>query len=137
LGNIPHFRAEELSNWELFSHEVGIMSSWVQWSPGLSFDWLMKHPRSVGESYFQHQRHALQFCAAMIGAGLCCGIHALVPALFERTGSTTIAKLHERMVAQRRRQYPEDMSGKPTGEAPSFPLWSTLMSEYVDRGSGI
>ena len=60
------------------------------------------HPRSLGESYLEHLRHASEFGGAMIGAGIACVIHALVPALFVRTASTTILRLHDRMTAMRR-----------------------------------
>jgi Family of unknown function (DUF6356) len=60
------------------------------------------HPRSLGESYLEHLRHALEFGSAMTGAGIACVIHALVPALFVRTASTTILRLHDRMTAMRR-----------------------------------
>ena len=57
------------------------------------------HPRSLGESYWQHQRHALEFGVSMIRGGFACVIHALLPALFVRTASTTILHLHERLIA--------------------------------------
>ena len=60
------------------------------------------HPRSLGESYLGHLRHALEFGSAMIVAGIACVIHALVPALFVRTGSTTVLRLHDRMTTMRR-----------------------------------
>ena len=59
------------------------------------------HPRSVDESYFSHMRQALGFGFAMIGAGLACLIHAFVPALFVKTGSKEVARLHTRMVSNR------------------------------------
>jgi hypothetical protein len=36
----------------------------------------------------------------MIGGGVVCLIHALIPALFERTGSTAIKRLYSEMVAR-------------------------------------
>jgi len=57
------------------------------------------HPVSMGETYWQHQRHALCFGSRLIVAGLACVIHALVPALFVRTGSTTVVRLREQMAA--------------------------------------
>jgi hypothetical protein len=60
------------------------------------------HPRSLGESYWEHQRHALEFGTLMIAAGIACVIHALVPALFVRTASQTISHLHDRLVRTRR-----------------------------------
>ena len=62
------------------------------------------HPRSLGESYREHQRHALEFGLAMIRGGLACVVHALLPALFVRTTSTTITRLHDRLIATRRIQ---------------------------------
>jgi Family of unknown function (DUF6356) len=61
-----------------------------------------EHPRSLGESYWVHQRHALEFGISMIRGGVACVIHALLPALFVRTASATIVRLHERMIATRR-----------------------------------
>lgn len=60
-----------------------------------------EHPASVGESYFQHLAHATGFALRMIGGGLACFVHALLPFLFVKTGSATISCLHERMVTHR------------------------------------
>lgn len=60
------------------------------------------HPRSLGESYWKHLQHAFEFGSAMIAAGIACVIHALVPALFVRTASTTVVRLHAAMAAKRR-----------------------------------
>jgi Family of unknown function (DUF6356) len=61
----------------------------------------LDHPRSVGESYLEHQRHAFGFGVALLGAALACLVHALVPGLFVRTGSEAITRLHDRMVVHR------------------------------------
>jgi hypothetical protein len=61
----------------------------------------LEHPRSVGESYLQHQRHALGFGFSLLLASLACFIHAVVPGFCVRTGSTAITRLHERMVTKR------------------------------------
>lgn len=61
----------------------------------------LDHPRSVGESYLEHQRHAFGFGIALLGAALACLVHALVPGLFVRTGSEAIARLHDRMIVHR------------------------------------
>lgn len=60
------------------------------------------HPASVDESYTEHMAVAASFGARMVLAGIACFIHALVPFLFERTGSSAITQLHERMVTHRR-----------------------------------
>ena len=62
----------------------------------------LDHPRSLGETYGGHLRHALLFGTAMIGAGIACVVHAFVPALFVRTASTTILRLHGSMKATSR-----------------------------------
>jgi uncharacterized protein DUF6356 len=59
------------------------------------------HPRSVGESYLEHQRHAFGFGISLVAAGLACLVHAVVPGLFVRTGSQAITRLHDRMVVNR------------------------------------
>ena len=60
------------------------------------------HPASVGETYAEHMGRAACFGLRMIGAGVACLIHALVPFLFVRTGSAAIAELNDRMVVNRR-----------------------------------
>jgi hypothetical protein len=63
----------------------------------------LRHPRSVGESYFEHMMAALGFAAQLALAALACAVHALVPALYERTGSRIVADLNGAMVSNRRR----------------------------------
>ncbi|ATE64683.1 DUF6356 family protein [Rhizorhabdus dicambivorans] len=62
-----------------------------------------EHPRSVDETYRQHLHTASWFAATMTLAGLACFIHALVPHLFQKTGSAVIERLYDRMVKNRRR----------------------------------
>jgi len=57
----------------------------------------LAHPESVGESYFQHQRVALSFALPLLGAGLAATMHALVPAVCERTAGDIIRRLYERL----------------------------------------
>ena len=61
------------------------------------------HPRSVGETYGEHLRAAAGFGFALIGAGLACLLHALLPFVCVRTGSETVRRLHQRMVEARGR----------------------------------
>jgi len=62
-----------------------------------------EHPATVGESYGEHMSQAACFGTRMVFAGLACLVHAVLPFLFVRTGSRTIAELNERMVLNRRR----------------------------------
>lgn len=59
------------------------------------------HPAAVGETYFQHLRMASTFGTRMLLGGLACLIHGLIPGLFEKTGSTQVRHLHDRMVTNR------------------------------------
>ncbi len=59
------------------------------------------HPRTVGETYGEHFGVAMSFSIAMIAGGLACAVHAVLPFLFTSTGSQTIRRLHDRMVANR------------------------------------
>jgi flagellar biosynthesis component FlhA len=61
-----------------------------------------EHPASVGESYTQHCVCAAGFGARMVLGGIACMIHAVLPFMFVRTGSRTIAELNERMILSRR-----------------------------------
>jgi hypothetical protein len=62
-----------------------------------------RHPRSLGETYLEHQRHAFAFGGTMVLAGIACILHGLLPALFSTTGSRAIRRLYERMVINRMR----------------------------------
>lgn len=62
--------------------------------------WFLAHPESVGESYSEHFVVAWRFGTAMLGGGLACLFHALVPALFQRTGSATVKQLYGEMIAR-------------------------------------
>ena len=63
--------------------------------------WFLAHPRSVDESYLEHQRAAWGFSASLLIAAGACFIHGLVPVLFESAASRSVAELHERMVTRR------------------------------------
>ncbi|MBB5714071.1 DUF6356 family protein [Sphingomonas aerophila] len=60
----------------------------------------LDHPRSVGEHYGEHALVAGRFGIAMVAGGVACLIHAIVPALFTRTGSNTVRRLHATMSAR-------------------------------------
>ena len=62
------------------------------------------HPESVNETYWQHLVAATGFGFRMIGGGIVCLVHALIPGAFCTKGSDLICELHERMVTNRRRQ---------------------------------
>ncbi|MEA3158477.1 MAG: hypothetical protein QOD95_25 [Gammaproteobacteria bacterium] len=62
----------------------------------------LDHPRSVGESYFGHQRQAMAFGARMFVGAIACFLHGIIPAAFTQTGSRTVSRLYDRMVVNRK-----------------------------------
>ena len=60
-----------------------------------------QHPESVGESYLQHLVCASRFAGSLFVAACVCFVHALLPFMFEKTGSQLIKRLHEQMVVGR------------------------------------
>jgi len=60
----------------------------------------IEHPESVGESYGEHLSVASWYGVRLLGAGLACMVHALLPFLFVRTGSATIEHLHGHMTGR-------------------------------------
>jgi hypothetical protein len=62
------------------------------------------HPASVGETYGEHMAAAGGFSVRLFAAAIVCGVHALLPFLFERTGSRIITELHSKMVTNRVRK---------------------------------
>jgi len=71
----------------------------------LSFQQLfLEHPRSIGESYFEHQRCACGIGTSLIAAGFACLLHSLVPALFRDTASRIVFQVHARMSARQLRR---------------------------------
>ena len=59
------------------------------------------HPRSVGESYWQHMGVALSFAGALALGALASLVHALFPFLCTRTGSDIVLWLHQRVMKRR------------------------------------
>lgn len=62
-----------------------------------------EHPATVGETYGEHFVTASGFSISMLKAAFCCGVHALLPFAFEKTGSECITELYDRMVTNRSR----------------------------------
>lgn len=76
-----------------------------------------EHPESVGESYVEHLGQASGFGLRMIGGGIACLLHGLLPFWFEKTGSNQIRLLHDRMVTNRQRRSPQAATDHRDGPA--------------------
>lgn len=64
----------------------------------------LDHPASVGESYSEHFRVASGFGWAMLVGAIGAFVHALVPGFCQRTGSSTVKRLHARLTADPQRE---------------------------------
>lgn len=62
---------------------------------------LLRHPKSIGETYLQHLKHAFSFGISMLKGSLVCFIHGLFPFIFIDKGSKCINELHEKMIVKR------------------------------------
>ena len=59
-----------------------------------------EHPKSLGESYFQHMKFAIYIGFNMIIGGFALLIHAIFPFMLLKTGSNLLFKTTYRFVAR-------------------------------------
>ena len=59
------------------------------------------HPRSLGMSWAAHGIGAVGIGFRLIGAGLACLVHALVPAWFTQTAGKTVTEMHDEIVRRK------------------------------------
>ena len=55
------------------------------------------HPRDINETYGEHAGHAVYIGLRMLGAGLACLVHAVIPGLCVRTASEAVADIQDLM----------------------------------------
>jgi hypothetical protein len=61
----------------------------------------LDHPRELGLSWASHGGGAIRIGFRLIGAGVACLIHAVVPGLFTQTAGRTVSDLHNHMLSRR------------------------------------
>lgn len=61
-----------------------------------------QHPRSVGESYWQHMGVALTFSASLLIGAVAALVHAVFPFLCSSTSSGIVMRLHKRIMDRKR-----------------------------------
>jgi len=66
----------------------------------------LAHPAAVSESYGRHGAEAAWIGLQLLGAGLACCLHALVPGLCTRTASRTLQRVQQRIESRYRRPNP-------------------------------
>ena len=83
----------------------------------------LDHPRSVGESYFEHLHTALTFAGWMLLGSLACLVHAFLPAAFRTTGSRTVGRLYRLMILNRSKVEQARADTSVSTESPSVDVW--------------
>lgn len=73
------------------------MTTQSQPRPSLLKRLFLDHPEEVGENYTEHFGVALRYAALLGWASLAALIHALIPALCEKTASTLIKRMSDDM----------------------------------------
>ena len=63
--------------------------------------WFREHPKALGMSWAGHGAGAIAIGARMVGSGLACMVHAVVPALFTETAGRTVMRLHDQMTRRK------------------------------------
>ena len=61
----------------------------------------LDHPRSLGMSWAGHGIGAVKIGAELVGAGVACIVHALVPGWFTQTAGKTVERMHDHMVKRK------------------------------------
>ena len=61
----------------------------------------LDHPRSLGMGWAGHGAGAVAIGLKMIGGGMACLVHAVVPALFTETAGRTVMGLHDYMTKRK------------------------------------
>lgn len=56
-----------------------------------------KHPKSVGETYFQHLYHAVSFSCLLFSLSLKALVHAVLPFCYETAVSDKVKSLSDEM----------------------------------------
>ena len=68
---------------------------------GLAGRLFFDHPRSLGMSWWGHGVGALDIGVKLVGAGLACLIHAVVPGVFTQTAGKTITGMYDHMMRRK------------------------------------
>lgn len=68
---------------------------------GLADRMFLEHPRSLGMSWAGHGVGAVGIGARLVGAGLACLVHAVVPGVFTQTAGKTITHMYDHMTRRK------------------------------------
>ena len=62
---------------------------------------LFEHPRSLGMSWAGHGVGAVAIGVRLVGAGLACLVHAVVPGVFTQTAGKTVTHMYDHMTRRK------------------------------------
>ena len=65
--------------------------------PGVIGRLFIDHPRSLGMSWASHGSGALRISGELIGAGLACLVHAVIPGMFTQTAGKIVTRIYDHM----------------------------------------
>ena len=68
---------------------------------GIADRLFLEHPRSLGMTWAGHGAGAVKIGAELLGAGLACMVHAVVPGVFTQTAGKTVARIYDHIQARR------------------------------------
>jgi len=68
---------------------------------GLAQRLFVDHPRSLGMSWSKHGAGAVVIGATLVGAGVACFVHALVPGWFTQTAGKTVTGMYDHMMRRK------------------------------------
>jgi len=68
---------------------------------GMAERLFLEHPRSLGMSWAGHGVGAVAIGARLVGAGLACLVHAIVPGVFTQTAGKTITNMYDHMARRK------------------------------------
>ena len=61
----------------------------------------LEHPRSLGMSWAEHGIGAVAIGATLVGAGVACLVHAVVPGWFTQTAGKTVNAMYDHMTRRK------------------------------------
>ena len=68
---------------------------------GMAERLFVEHPRSLGMSWAGHGVGAVVIGAKLLGAGLACLVHAIIPGFFTQTAGKTVTEMYDHMAKRR------------------------------------
>jgi hypothetical protein len=79
----------------------GEMATIERSKSGLLHRLFIDHPRSLGMNWSKHGGGAVAIGATLVGAGLACLVHAVVPGWFTQTAGKTVTRMHDDMMRRK------------------------------------